>query len=43
MSLEDPNLLIPPEKEVARVGVGGKFFMASDATPIIEYTMSVLR
>src|SRR6478752_5612183 len=44
MSLEDPNLLIAARKGSPLVlGVGkGEFFMASDATPIIEYTNEVV-
>ncbi len=44
MSLEDPNLLIAARKGSPLViGVGkGEFFMASDATPIIEYTNEVI-
>lgn len=44
MSLEDPNLLIAARKgSPLVVGVGkGEFFMASDATPIIEYTNEVV-
>ncbi len=44
MSLEDPHLLIAARKgSPLVVGVGrGEFFMASDATPIIEYTNEVV-
>jgi glucosamine--fructose-6-phosphate aminotransferase (isomerizing) len=44
MSLEEPNLLIAARKGSPLViGVGkGEFFMASDATPIIEYTNEVI-
>jgi len=44
MSLENPNLLIAARKgSPLVVGVGkGEFFMASDATPIIEYTNDVV-
>lgn len=44
MSLEDPNLLIAARKGSPLViGVGkDEFFMASDATPIIEYTNEVI-
>lgn len=44
MSLEDPNLLIAARKGSPLViGVGkDEFFMASDATPIIEYTNEVV-
>ncbi len=44
MSLEDPKLLIAARKGSPLViGVGkGEFFMASDATPIIEYTNEVV-
>jgi len=44
MSLEDPNLLIAARKgSPLVVGVGkGEFFMASDATPIVEYTNEVV-
>jgi glucosamine--fructose-6-phosphate aminotransferase (isomerizing) len=44
MSLEDPDLLIAARKGSPLVlGVGkGEFFMASDATPIIEYTNEVV-
>jgi glutamine---fructose-6-phosphate transaminase (isomerizing) len=44
MSLEDPNLLIAARKgSPLVVGIGkGEFFMASDATPIIEYTNEVV-
>ncbi|MFM8913784.1 MAG: glutamine--fructose-6-phosphate transaminase (isomerizing) [Flammeovirgaceae bacterium] len=44
MSLEDPTLLIAARKgSPLVVGVGkGEFFMASDATPIIEYTNEVV-
>jgi glutamine---fructose-6-phosphate transaminase (isomerizing) len=44
MSLEDPDLLIAARKgSPLVVGVGkGEFFMASDATPIIEYTNEVV-
>ncbi|MBS1680995.1 MAG: glutamine--fructose-6-phosphate transaminase (isomerizing) [Bacteroidetes bacterium] len=44
MSLENPNLLIAARKgSPLVVGVGkGEFFMASDATPIIEYTNEVV-
>lgn len=44
MSLENPNLLIAARKGSPLVlGVGkGEFFMASDATPIIEYTNEVV-
>lgn len=44
MSLENPNLLIAARKGSPLViGVGkDEFFMASDATPIIEYTNDVV-
>ena len=44
MSLHDPNLLIAARKGSPLVlGIGkGEFFMASDATPIIEYTNEVV-
>jgi glucosamine--fructose-6-phosphate aminotransferase (isomerizing) len=44
MSLENPNLLVAARKgSPLVVGVGkGEFFMASDATPIIEYTNEVV-
>ena len=44
MSLEDPELLIAARKgSPLVVGIGrGEFFMASDATPIIEYTNEVV-
>ena len=44
MSLEDPSLLIAARKGSPLVlGIGkGEFFMASDATPIIEYTNEVV-
>lgn len=44
MSLEDPNLLIAARKGSPLVlGIGkDEFFMASDATPIIEYTNEVI-
>lgn len=44
MSMEDPDLLIAARKGSPLViGVGkGEFFMASDATPIIEYTNEVV-
>src|SRR6266850_1950175 len=44
MSLQDPDLLIAARKgSPLVVGVGkGEFFMASDATPIIEYTNEVV-
>lgn len=44
MSLEEPDLLIAARKGSPLViGVGkGEFFMASDATPIIEYTNEVI-
>jgi glucosamine--fructose-6-phosphate aminotransferase (isomerizing) len=44
MSLENPNLLIAARKGSPLViGVGkNEFFMASDATPIIEYTNDVV-
>jgi glutamine---fructose-6-phosphate transaminase (isomerizing) len=44
MSLEDPELLIAARKGSPLVlGVGkGEFFMASDATPIVEYTNEVV-
>ena len=44
MSLEDPTLLVAARKGSPLVlGVGkGEFFMASDATPIIEYTNEVV-
>jgi len=44
MSLDDPNLLIAARKGSPLVlGVGkDEFFMASDATPIIEYTNEVV-
>ncbi len=44
MSLEDPTLLIAARKGSPLViGIGkGEYFMASDATPIIEYTNEVV-
>ena len=44
MSLENPNLLIAARKGSPLViGIGkNEFFMASDATPIIEYTNDVV-
>jgi glucosamine--fructose-6-phosphate aminotransferase (isomerizing) len=44
MSLEDPDLLIAARKgSPLVVGVGkDEFFMASDATPIVEYTNEVV-
>lgn len=44
MSLENPRLLIAARKgSPLVVGVGkGEYFMASDATPIIEYTNEVI-
>jgi glucosamine--fructose-6-phosphate aminotransferase (isomerizing) len=44
MSLDDPNLLIAARKgSPLVVGIGkDEFFMASDATPIIEYTNEVV-
>lgn len=44
MSLEDPNLLVAARKgSPLVVGVGkGEFFLASDATPIVEYTNEVV-
>jgi len=44
MSLENPNLLVAARKgSPLVVGVGkDEFFMASDATPIIEYTNEVV-
>src|SRR6478736_3015978 len=44
MSLEDPDLLVAARKgSPLVVGVGkGEFFMASDATPIVEYTNEVV-
>ena len=44
MSSEDPTLLVAARKgSPLVVGVGkGEFFMASDATPIIEYTNEVV-
>ncbi len=44
MSLENPELLIAARKgSPLVVGVGkGEFFMASDATPIVEYTNEVV-
>jgi glucosamine--fructose-6-phosphate aminotransferase (isomerizing) len=44
MSLEEPELLIAARKGSPLVlGIGrGEFFMASDATPIIEYTNEVV-
>jgi glucosamine--fructose-6-phosphate aminotransferase (isomerizing) len=44
MSVHQPNLLIAARKGSPLVlGVGrGEFFMASDATPIIEYTNEVV-
>jgi len=44
MSFDNPNLLIAARKGSPLViGVGkGEFFMASDATPIIEYTNEVV-
>src|SRR5688572_7070677 len=44
MSLEDPNLLVAARKGSPMVvGVGkNEFFLASDATPIVEYTNEVI-
>ncbi|HEY9008543.1 glutamine--fructose-6-phosphate transaminase (isomerizing) [Ohtaekwangia sp.] len=44
MSLEDPNLLVAARKgSPLVVGVGkNEYFLASDATPIIEYTNEVV-
>lgn len=44
MSLEDPNLLVAARKgSPLVVGIGkNEFFLASDATPIIEYTNEVV-
>jgi glucosamine--fructose-6-phosphate aminotransferase (isomerizing) len=44
MSLEDPNLLVAARKgSPLVVGIGeGEFFLASDATPIVEYTNEVI-
>jgi glutamine---fructose-6-phosphate transaminase (isomerizing) len=44
MSLEDPNLLIAARKGSPLViGIGSdEFFIASDATPIVEYTKEVV-
>ncbi len=44
MSLEEPDLLIAARKGSPLViGVGkGEFFLASDATPIVEYTNEVI-
>jgi len=44
MSLEDPNLLVAARKgSPLVVGIGkGEFFLASDATPIVEYTNEVV-
>jgi len=44
MSLEDPNLLVAARKgSPLVVGVGkDEFFLASDATPIVEYTNEVV-
>ncbi|WP_323757576.1 glutamine--fructose-6-phosphate transaminase (isomerizing) [Roseivirga sp.] len=44
ISLEDPNLMIAARKgSPLVVGLGkGEFFLASDATPIIEYTNEVV-
>lgn len=44
MSLENPKLLVAARKgSPLVVGVGkGEFFMASDATPIVEYTNEVV-
>ena len=44
MSLEDPDLLVAARKgSPLVVGVGkGEYFLASDATPIIEYTNEVV-
>jgi glutamine---fructose-6-phosphate transaminase (isomerizing) len=44
MSLEDPNLLVAARKGSPLViGVGkDEFFLASDATPIVEYTNEVV-
>ncbi|MCD9016112.1 glutamine--fructose-6-phosphate transaminase (isomerizing) [Parachryseolinea silvisoli] len=44
MSLEDPNLLVAARKGSPMVvGVGKEeFFLASDATPIVEYTNEVI-
>jgi glucosamine--fructose-6-phosphate aminotransferase (isomerizing) len=44
MSLEDPDLLVAARKgSPLVVGIGkGEFFLASDATPIVEYTNEVV-
>lgn len=44
MSLEDPDLLVAARKgSPLVVGVGrGEYFLASDATPIVEYTNEVI-
>ena len=44
MSLEEPNLLVAARKgSPLVVGVGkGEYFLASDATPIVEYTNEVV-
>jgi glucosamine--fructose-6-phosphate aminotransferase (isomerizing) len=44
MSIEDPNLLVAARKGSPLViGVGkGEYFLASDATPIVEYTNEVV-
>ena len=44
MSADDPNLLIAARKGSPMViGVGkGEYFIASDATPIVEYTKNVI-
>jgi glucosamine--fructose-6-phosphate aminotransferase (isomerizing) len=44
MSADDPNLLIAARKGSPMViGVGeGEYFVASDATPIVEYTKNVI-
>jgi glucosamine--fructose-6-phosphate aminotransferase (isomerizing) len=44
MSLEDPNLLVAARKgSPLVVGIGkDEFFLASDATPIVEYTNEVV-